>query len=118
MPIPRPANASTSTPQWLLHYQDQAWKCGQAAESLNCQGKSHRTKHLPSPTSIPYVETGECCSPLALARPAFGIDMKAPERAGQMLIIICNPFCKMIYDLYLVPKMACHFLTSLSWAGA
>lgn len=50
--------------------------------------------------------------------PAFGIDMKAPERAGQMLIIICNPFCKMIYDLYLVPKMACHFLTSLSWAGA
>ncbi len=37
--------------------------------------------------------------------PAFGMDMKAPERAGQMLIIIWNPFCKTIQGLYLVPKL-------------
>ncbi|GEM_PF-1897373 len=36
---------------------------------------------------------------------AFGIDMRAPERAGQMSITICNPSRKTIQELYLVPKL-------------
>lgn len=56
-------------------------------------------------------------STAARKMPAFGMDMRAPERAGQMLVTICNPFCKTIQGLHLAPKMVCHFLTSLSWAG-
>ena len=88
-------------------------------------GKSHRTKHLPSPTSIPSVETGECCSPQHWQeqhRCTQDVSLRHRHESPRMGRPNVNYHLQPVLqnDPGTVPRaeMVCHFLTSLSRAGA